>query len=376
MSASMKVGVIASELEGERTGVGRYLEGLLRGLEQWDHGVEWHLFLSGPPGQVLPTDDRRVVSHVSDGRGSRVVWEQLRLPRELARHDLDVVFGPGYSLPVRLSQRAVVTLHDLSFELLPDEFHPRERWRRRALARWSVRKAERVLTDTDSMAQLVAARYGLPVEKLAVVPLAIDRKRFSALRDPSDVGVVAEVGARPPYLLWVGTVLERRQPQEVLTAFAALRKRFPDLQLVIAGANRLRTPSRLAQWVHELGLGESVVMPGWVEEGLLAPLYRLAVLGIYVSRHEGFGIPPLECLACGTPVVVSQGLALDDLWPDYPYRCQETSVPELEEMASRILEGSVQAGAVVAHAREVLAGLDWESSSRRLVAELAAVAGR
>jgi glycosyltransferase involved in cell wall biosynthesis len=108
----------------------------------------------------------------------------------------------------------------------------------------------------------------------------------------------------------------------------------------------------------------------------LAPLYRLADLGIYVSRHEGFGIPPLECLACGTPVMVSRGLALDELWPDYPYRCDGTTVAELVEVAAGALEHPARARSVAAHADEVLGGLDWEASSRRLVAELATVARR
>ena len=127
-----------------------------------------------------------------------MLWKQLRLPRELVRHDLDVVFGPGYSVPLRLSQPAVVTVHDLSFELLPDEFPARERWRRRVLARLAVRKAGRVLTDTKSMAQLVAARYRLPANKMAVVPLAIDRERFSAARDSEDEGIFSGLPGTQP----------------------------------------------------------------------------------------------------------------------------------------------------------------------------------
>ncbi len=94
---------------------------------------------------------------------------------------------------------------------------------------------------------------------------------------------------------------------------------------MIAGANRMRSPQRLGRWIRELGLEGDTLELGWVEEASLAPLYRGAEAGVYVSRHEGFGLPPLECLACGTPVVVGAGLALDEEWPDYPFRCRDLS---------------------------------------------------
>jgi len=366
----MRVGVIAAELEGQRTGVGRYLEGMLRGLASWDHGWEWHLFFQGDAVEGPAGGDPRVVRHQAGDRGSRVLWEQLKLPRELRRHPLDLVLGPAYALPWGLRTPAVVVLHDLSFELLPEEFPPRERWRRRLLARHAARRADRVLTDTAHVAGLVRARYRVPVERLGVVPLGIDLQGFTAQPQADDEGRRAALGVRAPYLLWLGTVLERRLPREVLEAFAGLRSERPELQLVIAGANRMREPQRLQAWIAELGLQGAVLTPGWVGEATLAPLYRGAELGVYVSRHEGFGIPPLECLACGTPAVVSSGLALDELWPDYPFRCREGSAAGILATVREALAERDRTEAVLARAARVLEGQGWEASSRRLVAEL------
>jgi len=366
----MRVGVIAAELEGQRTGVGRYLEGMLRGLASWDHGWEWHLFFQGEAVQGIACDDRRVVRHQARDRGSRVLWEQLKLPCELRRHPLDLVLGPAYALPWGLRTPAVVVLHDLSFELLPEEFPPRERWRRRLLARQAARRADRVLTDTAHVAGLVGARYRVPVERLGVVPLGIDLGCFTAQPRADDEGLRAALGVRAPYLLCLGTVLERRLPRQVLEAFAGLRSERPELQLVIAGANRMRDPQRLQAWIAGLGLQGAVLTPGWVGEAILAPLFRGAELGIYVSRHEGFGIPPLECLACGTPVVVSSGLALDELWPDYPFRCGEASTAGILAAAREALADRDRTQTVLVRAAGLLGGRDWVASSRRLVAEL------
>ncbi len=264
----------------------------------------------------------------------------------------------------------MVVLHDLSFELLPEDFPPRERWRRRLLARHAARRADRVLTDTAHVAGLVRARYRVPAERLGVVPLGIDLQDFRAQPRAGDEGLRAALGVRTPYLLWLGTVLERRLPKEVLEAFAGLRSERPELQLVIAGANRMREPQRLQGWIAELGLQGAVLAPGWVGEASLAPLYRGAELGVYVSRHEGFGIPPLECLACGTPVVVSSGLALDELWPDYPFRCREVSAAGILATAREVLADRGRTEAMLARAARLLERQDWEASSRRLVAEL------
>jgi glycosyltransferase involved in cell wall biosynthesis len=371
---AMRVGVIAAELEGQRTGVGRYLEGMLRGLASWDHRVEWHLFFQGEAAAVDLAEDHRVVRHHAGDRGGRVLWEQLKLPRELRRHPLDLVLGPAYALPYGLRTPGVVVLHDLSFELLPEEFSPRERWRRRLLARSAARRAERVLTDTAAMAGLVRARYRLPDDRLAVVPLGVELGRFNAVEQEEDARRRAALGVRAPYLLWLGTVLERRQPREVLEAFAGLRGERPELQLVIAGANRMRRPEKIRAWIADLGLTDAVLPLGWVAEDDLAPLYRGAELGLYLSRHEGFGIPPLECLACGRPVVVSAGLALDELWPDYPFRCREASAAGILATARQALADRGRNQAVLAAASRLLADHTWEAASRRLVAELRRVA--
>jgi glycosyltransferase involved in cell wall biosynthesis len=366
----MRVGVIAAEMEGRTTGVGRYLEGLLRGLERWDHGVEWHLFFQGDPVSSPHIPDGPFHTHHSCHHGSRVWWEQVAVARDLAALAPDVIFGPAYTLPFGLKAPSVVTIHDLSFEVLPDEFGARERWRRRLLARRAARVARRVLTDTAHLSSWVGAHYGVGEDRRAVVPLGVDAHTFSPRAEDEDERILGELGIRSPYVLVPGTVLERRMPHLVLGAFARFRSSRPELQLVIAGANRMRRTGRLEAWIGDLGLAEEVRMLGWVEEEALPPLYRGAELAFYLSRHEGFGLPPLECLACGTPVVVNEGLGLDDAWPAYPYRISDPTEERISAAASEILANPEATAQSMAEASAVIARLSWDQSSRRLVAEL------
>jgi glycosyltransferase involved in cell wall biosynthesis len=365
----MKVGVIAAEMEGRTTGVGRYLEGFFQGLDRWNHGVDWHLFFQGDPSPALNLPVGPVHAHFSSHHGSRVLWEQVLVSQALATVAPDVVFGPAYALPFGLRAPSVVTIHDLSFEVLPEEFGPRERWRRRFLARRAVRLARRVFAVSEHMAELLRARYGLANGRVVTVPHGVDNARFSSKPLDTDSRMLAELGVRFPYILLPGTVFDRRLPRQVLEAFALVNRDRPELALVIAGSNRMRRPEKFGNWIDELGLREAVRQLGWVEEAALAPLYRGAELGIYVSRHEGFGLPPIECLACGTPVVVSAGLGLDDAWPDYPYRVSELAAESIAASATEILEDAQRTKQVVARAGSVVAGLSWEQSSQMMVAE-------
>jgi glycosyltransferase involved in cell wall biosynthesis len=370
----MRVGVIASEMERRSTGVGRYLAGLLHGLDRWQHGVHWLLFFQGEPFSH-PLWQRECFEPVfSRDHGRPVLWEQLLLPRQIQRHRLDLLFCPAYSVPFRVVPPAVVTVHDLAFELLPQEFGWRERWRRRLLARRACRVASRVLVDSPKVAEELTLHYGLAPSDVGVVPLGIDPALLSDV-EPGGRAALPD-GLRRPYLLSVGTIFERRMPRLVLESLAALSNERPELQLVIAGDNRLRRPEQLDLWIRELGLEHRVLRLGWVSEDVLPDLYRGAELSLYLSRYEGFGIPPLESLAFGTPSVVGPGLALDEIWPAYPYRVERLELDQVVAAARRILHESEERAATMAESVEVLARADWEASSRLLVDELKKALGR
>jgi alpha-1,3-rhamnosyl/mannosyltransferase len=365
----MKVGVVAGEMERRRTGVGRYLSGLMHGLTRWDHGIEWHLFFQGEPFEDELWSREFFVPHFSRYAGHPVVWEQVVVSLQIRRAGLDLLFAPAYTVPFCVGVPAVVTIHDVSFERCPYEFSWRERWRRRLLTRRASRVARRVLAVSRSMAEELRRLYGLELSRVGVVPNGIET---DLLENNPDVAAssLESSGVCRPYVLSAGTILDRRQPRLLLEVFSDVARRRSDLQLVIAGDNRLRYPERLEGWIADLGLHDRVQVLGWVDDGIMANLYTSAELSFYLSTYEGFGIPPLESLALGTPAVVGPGLALDEIWPDYPFRASQLDRAELTAMATKILENPEERSRTLDLVQDVLAKLDWESSSRRLVDEL------
>lgn len=372
------VGVVGYEMEGRRTGVGRYLEGLLGGLADLELSWHWRLFFKGEPfahplfARRAANRDQPLFTPSFDRRaGDRpIAWEQLRLPRLLRREPLDVLFSPSYSLPPRPRLPSLVTIHDLSFEHLAKAFPFKERYRRRFLARRASRQATRVLADTDHIAGELALTYHLPPEKIAVVPLGVEaRFRPAAAAGPLPAPL-REQGVRPPYLLALGTVLARRRLDLVLDAFAAAAARDPELTLVQAGNNRLRRPSDLDDWIAGSGAGDRVLRLGYVDEDHLPALYGHAEGSFYLSSYEGYGLPPLESLATGTPAVVAPGLGLDDLWPEYPYRCEVLDQRSVRAVTERLLADRRQREVVGRAGAERMARLTWTEAALRLAEEI------
>ncbi|MCG8458265.1 MAG: glycosyltransferase family 4 protein [Holophagales bacterium] len=372
------MGVVAYELEGHPTGVGRYLEGVLGGVLETDDDREWRLYLHGEPfdhplfgargpggAEIVPVFDHRP-------KARPIPWEQLRLPALLRRDEIDFVFSPGYSLPPHVRVPSMVTLHDLSFEHLRREFPWREGLRRRWLARLAARKAYRVLVDTETVAADLERTYGLDPSRIGVVPLAVDHQFFAVDRArPSPEWKALRLDE--PYLLYLGTLLPRRRIDLLIQAFATIASERPDLALVIAGADRLPEAGSLEKWIVGSGVAGRIRRLPYVPEAALPHLYARAELSLYLSSYEGYGLPPLESLAAGTPAIATTGMALDDLWPHYPLRTK----PNLDAVTAT-LRRALDHGPhpeLIERARRILGQLTWKSCAERFLEQLELAAG-
>ncbi len=382
------IGVVAYEMEGQPTGVGRYIEELLLALQRTPQARSWRLrlFFKGDPFEhplwtgaagggcrLEPVFDRRPGAHP-------ILWEQFRLPRLLRREPADVIFSPGYSLPRAPGRPSLVTIHDLAFEHRPGDFGFRELRRRRYLARSAARAATRVLTDTGRTAADLRQRYGVPAERVAVVPLGVS-PRFARARESAGAGeqeqarALAELGVQRPYLLVLGSILPRRRLDLVLRALGRLvRDPAPtNLRLVIAGRNQLPRRDDFDRLIRAGDWAQRVVRLGYVDDGLLPALYARALGTIYVSEYEGYGLPPLESLAAGVPVLVSDAPALTELWPDYPLRCHRLEIDALTEGLRRLVLDQEARRSAMSEGPERVRFLTWDRAAECFADEVEAV---
>jgi glycosyltransferase involved in cell wall biosynthesis len=218
-------------------------------------------------------------------------------------------------LPKLSTARSVFTLHDTAYLRYPEYYLPRNRIYLRVMMPRFLRRADRVIVVSEHTRGDALRHYGLDPVSVDVIPEGVD-PWFTPEQPPARIDAVRRRFELPPrYVLSVGTIQPRKNLVSLLEAFAVLRRREPDLGLVVAGARG---------WLYEsffdrrraLGLEEAVVVTGAVSDDDLPALYAGAEVFAYPSVYEGFGLPPLEAMASGTPVVSSNATSLPEVVGD------------------------------------------------------------
>ncbi|HEY9475838.1 MAG TPA: glycosyltransferase family 1 protein [Mycobacteriales bacterium] len=301
----MRVGLDATPLLGVRTGVGRYVEHLFEALaddaaEHGDELVATAFTLRGRGG--LPTAVPGLVSIRARPAPARVLhaaWARAEVPPvEWLTGRLDVFHATNFVLPPLRRAVGVVTVHDLSYLRTPDTVSPAS-LRYRTLVPRSIGRAAVVCTPSAAVAAEVREEYRLEPDRVVVTPLGVDASWFDTAAPPPSWLAGRELPGR--YLLFVGTREPRKGLTTLLTGYAGLRSAAPDTPpLVLVGppgwGPALDTAGLPSDAVHTIGY-----LPG--DE--LRQLVAGAACLVFPSRYEGFGLPPLEAFACGTPVVAS-----------------------------------------------------------------------
>ena len=234
------------------------------------------------------------------------------MPRAARRAGVDVIHAPAYTAPFWPGLPLVLTIHDVSYELHPEWYPYKRDWLRRAFYRGSAHAATHILTVSRFSAAEIHRAYGIPLERITVAPLGAD-----ATFAPGDPGVrvVLPEGVSPPYVLHVGDLHERRNLPMLLDAVLAARRHFgamPALTLVLVGKD-LGVADALCAVAARAGARDAVVHLSGVNEKQLHALYRGAAALVYPSLYEGFGLPIVEALSSGTPVIASSAAALPEL---------------------------------------------------------------
>lgn len=311
---SLRVGIDGRAFSSPAAGVRRYVSSLVPALQAADASLE--LIALGGERDAVPAG----LAHVAEPwhPPTNLGWSVVGLPRAAARAKVNVIHAPAYTAPLWSRIPVVLTIHDVSYERHP-EWYPYQRGPlRRMFYRRSARAAAHVVTDSEFSATEIAAAYQIPRERITVAPLGVS-EHFSpvdrAYETPLTDGLPA--GITRPFLLHVGDLHERRNLPVVVHAMLEAQRRpgMPSLSLVLAGVDR-GLGDRLRGYAREAESPEAVVCLGAVTDPQLLMLYRSAAALVYPSRYEGFGLPVLEAMASGTPVIGSRAASIPEVLGD------------------------------------------------------------
>jgi len=366
----MRIGLDARELQGRATGVGRYLRRL---LEAWPAagGDSVFAYFNGPAPSEQPSCGARLEARGLGARTARgLVWQELRLPAAARADRLDVFFAPAYACPLRLRVPRVTTVHDLSFFAIPHDFAPPDAARRRALVSLSVRASRRLVAVSDFTRRELAAFLPESAGKVVTIPHGADAGAASDLRERAR----AALGVRGPLLLSVGSILNRRRLPELLRAVARLVRRHPDLTLHVVGENRTHPRLDLARLRSELGLTHHVQLSGFLSDEELLLRYAAADLAVYLSDYEGFGIPVLEAMAHGLPVVTSARPATGEIFAGAARLVDPRDVGAIADALAALVSEPVEQARLVARGKALAAQYSWSDAALRTRAVLAEAA--
>lgn len=241
---------------------------------------------------------------------SRIAWEQLAQPLILGRLRPDLAHALAFVAPVLSSCPAVVTVYDLSFRLMPERFLPAQRLYLSIFTAHSCRRARRVIAISQSTKADVVRLFKIPADNVDVACPGVDPV-FRPWPAAEAEAFRRHKNLPEQFILYLGTLEPRKNLAALVRAFARLQARASELKLILAGAKGWLYAD-LFRLVQELGLADSVFFPGYVPAEELPGWYNAAAVFAYPSSYEGFGMPVLEALACGRPVVTSNVSSLPE----------------------------------------------------------------
>lgn len=331
------IGVSALFVRPGRVGGAEFmLYNLLAGLEA-ARDLDDQLIVFAPAN--LATDAFSFVSRVEvyTGRAkNRFVQESLQLPQFV--RELDAIILPNYfTPPLRCARRQITVIHDLQYQHYPENFSRVKRMWLRATHEWSLFRSDYVVTISEFVRQDLLHRYGKRhSSKVHVIPNPIDWQRFES--SPSE-GFEASL-PEGLFVLAVAAQYAHKNLETLIRAFAQVRQAKPELKLVLAGQLSsnligIRRGAALAQTIQELGLERSVVVTGHISDGDLGVLYKRACLFVFPSVFEGFGMPPVEALGMGLPVVTTQRTSLPEVTRGLAHYVEDPY--DATELADKIL---------------------------------------
>lgn len=370
----MHIGIDASRIAvTTRTGTERYSFELIGALARIDRRNAYTLYCNGLPTTLPLVGPNFSLQSMPFPR----LWTHARLGVEMRRHPPDVLFVPAHVLPLVHPPRSVVTIHDLGYLAFPEAHTFARRLELHLTTVWSARASARMIAISQATKDDLVQHYGIAPEKISVVYHGLSPQFHPVTDQAAIAAVLARYGISAPYFLYVGTVQPRKNLARLIDAFAVFDRRLSaDVtisssipgcssssvcrpQLVIAGKKGWLTET-IERRAAEAGIAEQVRFTGYVDDTDLPALLSGALAFVFPSLYEGFGMPVLEAMACGTPVLTSTTSSLPEVAGAAALLVDPRDTPAIAAALDRLATDAALRAELRARGLERAAQFTWE----------------
>lgn len=297
-------------------------------------------------------------------RPMRILWEQCVLPRLLAQDGVDILHAPGYIAPLRSRVPVIITVYDMIALRFPKLCRPTNVLNYSLMLPPSVRKAARIIVPSRATHADLLRKFPFAEQKTVVIHLGIG-KDLHRIDAPETLAAIRTAHKLPErFILFTGRQEPKKNLVRLVEAFHMLRSdgRFQH-KLVLAGTHD-RDTGRIQRRIAELGLNDEVILTSFVPQHSLAALYSAADLFVFPSLYEGFGLPPLEAMACATPVVASNRASVPEIAGDAALLVDPENASAIANAVKQVLDDSSLRKRLVAAGLERAPLFSWEKAAQ------------
>ena len=361
----MRIGIDSRSLNQKGLGVGRYLFNLLRHYPELDRSNEYLLYIKkkGLPSALSNFRSKAISLPLIN---SNLAWLNLRLPVELVKDKIDLFHCPFYGLPVYQPCPMVVTIHDIIYEIHPEWFPKLQGASFRFLSRLGAKTAKKIIAVSEHTKKDIMERYHVPEKKIEVIYEAPD-DRYRMIKDEALLKRIEQkYGITKDFLIHVGAIHERRNIISLLKVFKRLKESGRDLQLVLVGSIQWSFID-LKRMLLYMGLKSDVIHLEYISDEDLVCLYNAARLFVYPSLYEGFGLPLVEAMACGTPIAASNVSSIPEVVGDAAVLFDPYNEDEMLDSIRMVIDDKSARDSLISRGLSRVKRYSWTTAAKRTI---------
>jgi glycosyltransferase involved in cell wall biosynthesis len=377
--ASLHIGINALYLlPGKVGGAETYTRNLVRWLTTLDSRNKYSIFINkestgifeslAPGITVVPCPIR------ATSRPIRILWEQFVLPFQVRARKIDVLLSTGLTSPIFCPAKSVLVLYDLQHINQPHNFHSMYLLFLKSIIYASAKSADGIITISNHVKNDIVKFYRIAPERIAVSHLGVDRELFNDHRPPLTSAIKERYGLPERYLLYAAASLPHKNHARLFEALVHAKKQIPELKLLLIGA-RDKGEDALVRKIRELGLENDVILLGWVPFEDVPLIYQGCEAFVFPTLHEGFGLPVIEAMACGVPVICSHMEPLIEVAGDAALFVNPLDSKAIANGIVSLLQSQEMRAELVAKGYRRAQEFGWENTARTTLDFVGTISG-